>query len=108
MLTECSECGHDVSTNADKCPNCGAPVNHESGGPIPAAPQTVQVIERTSKRYKAQVLWGLGLLVLGCIISVSSLTHGSSEAATCFGGFCAVGGLIWMIGAKIAGWWHHG
>jgi len=26
MLTKCSECGHEVSTNAKKCPNCGAPI----------------------------------------------------------------------------------
>lgn len=24
-LTKCRECGHDVSTSAATCPNCGAP-----------------------------------------------------------------------------------
>jgi hypothetical protein len=24
-LTKCSECGHEISTKADKCPTCGAP-----------------------------------------------------------------------------------
>jgi hypothetical protein len=24
-LTKCKECGHDISSTADKCPNCGAP-----------------------------------------------------------------------------------
>ena len=24
-LTKCKECGHDISSMADKCPNCGAP-----------------------------------------------------------------------------------
>ena len=24
-LTQCKECGHDVSTTASACPNCGAP-----------------------------------------------------------------------------------
>lgn len=26
-LTKCSDCGHDVSTRAAACPNCGAPVD---------------------------------------------------------------------------------
>jgi len=34
-LTKCSECGKDVSSAADSCPNCGNPicktVNHSSG-----------------------------------------------------------------------------
>ena len=25
-IVKCTECGHDVSTYADKCPNCGCPV----------------------------------------------------------------------------------
>lgn len=28
-LIKCRECGHDVSTEANKCPNCGAPVKKE-------------------------------------------------------------------------------
>lgn len=27
MLMKCTECGHDVSDKADKCPNCGCPVS---------------------------------------------------------------------------------
>ena len=26
-LQKCTECGHDVSTYADKCPNCGCPIS---------------------------------------------------------------------------------
>lgn len=32
-LVECTECGHDVSTRADSCPNCGAPVERGLSGP---------------------------------------------------------------------------
>ena len=28
-LIKCEECKHDVSTKADKCPNCGAPVKYK-------------------------------------------------------------------------------
>ncbi len=27
MLLKCTECGHDVSDKAEKCPNCGCPVS---------------------------------------------------------------------------------
>jgi hypothetical protein len=30
-LSKCSECGKDVSSKAEKCPNCGAPVKSASG-----------------------------------------------------------------------------
>ena len=26
-IIKCTECGHDVSTYADKCPNCGCPIS---------------------------------------------------------------------------------
>lgn len=29
-LIKCSECGHEVSTHASACPNCGAPITPES------------------------------------------------------------------------------
>lgn len=30
-LQKCTECGHDVSTYADKCPNCGCPMSVING-----------------------------------------------------------------------------
>ena len=30
-IIKCTECGHDVSTYADKCPNCGCPVSVITG-----------------------------------------------------------------------------
>jgi hypothetical protein len=31
-LIKCKECGNNVSTKADKCPNCGAPVTKRTSG----------------------------------------------------------------------------
>ena len=31
-LAKCKECGKEVSTEADKCPNCGAPVKSKGSG----------------------------------------------------------------------------
>lgn len=30
-LKSCHECGHNVSTKASKCPNCGAPMKESVG-----------------------------------------------------------------------------
>src|SRR5688572_12336439 len=30
-LTKCDECGKEISTKAEKCPHCGAKVEHTSG-----------------------------------------------------------------------------
>lgn len=34
-LTKCEDCGHDVSTQAAACPNCGRPLN-AAPAPVPA------------------------------------------------------------------------
>jgi len=61
---KCPECGHDVSTSATACPNCGAPVKGASPPPlpppIPVAPAPV--------RRKSKVL--LGILITGACLLV--------------------------------------
>lgn len=51
-LTKCKECGHDVSTSAKTCPNCGAPRVKKTG--------TLLVL------FLILVLVFVGLILLGC------------------------------------------
>jgi hypothetical protein len=37
VLTKCYECGHEVSTEAAVCPNCGAPTKQNTLPPIPTS-----------------------------------------------------------------------
>jgi hypothetical protein len=30
-MTECTECGREISSNAPSCPDCGNPINMKSG-----------------------------------------------------------------------------
>jgi hypothetical protein len=53
-LVKCGECNHDVSTFADKCPNCGAP---------PA-----KQMDKGSKI-------SLGVLIVGVILGVGAINH---------------------------------
>lgn len=45
-LVKCPECGHDVSTLADRCPNCGMPITDEIGRQVEE--------ESPSDRYTAE------------------------------------------------------
>lgn len=107
MLTKCPECGHDVSTSAEKCPNCGAPISSTAQGLIPEAPKNVQVIEKTSKYYKAQKLYSVVLFVVGLILFGSGTSNGA-KGVTTFGQLCMAISIIWGIAASIGSWWHHG
>lgn len=43
-IIKCIDCGHDVSTYADKCPNCGCPLSVIAGGGINSSPKIVNVV----------------------------------------------------------------
>jgi len=107
MLTKCPECGHDVSTTAEKCPNCGAPISSTAQGLIPEASKNVQVIEKTSKYYKAQKLYSVVLFVVGLILFGTGTSNGA-KGVTTLGQLCMVISIIWGIATSIGSWWHHG
>lgn len=71
MLQPCKECGHNVSTQASACPNCGAPI-----GTAPKQQQsTAMVCPRCQvpliAREQASAVSGGGLLgALGFLIGV--------------------------------------
>jgi NADH:ubiquinone oxidoreductase subunit B-like Fe-S oxidoreductase len=70
----------------------------------------VQVIEQTSKRWKALRLWSLLVFSIGCCTSMGTSVgpdHGGDK-------FGMVGALIMLcslcmyIYSRAAAWWHHG
>ena len=93
-LTQCPDCGNDLSDLAPACPNCGRPAA--------ARPVTV---EATAKRFKrpmmlATVIMGLGFGLL--------VTGGDSMGQVGAGGGIILLGLIIYGAARFGGWWHHG
>jgi zinc ribbon protein len=67
-LTKCRECGHDVSTEAVKCPNCGAPVKKLAETFIPAAQ-----IPKPKKGPTGTRLIIISLAVIGVLLLLAKL-----------------------------------
>lgn len=49
-LINCQYCGHTVSTTADRCPSCGAPVVAEA--PEPPMPETVEDMPQSQPSFE--------------------------------------------------------
>lgn len=95
-LTKCLECGHEVSTSAAACPNCGAPLKIAAPPPVapPVAPPDppLDKIETPppEKRASGSRKWwfiGCGLLTLIAIV-IGALLIGV------IGGFSIIGSLM--------------
>ena len=74
-LTKCEECGHDVSTKADKCPHCGAPRR-----PEPVAARLAQPPVRPAIRMMAWSVLGL-LAVIWVVAMFTGPSHEEVAAA---------------------------
>jgi uncharacterized membrane protein YvbJ len=68
-LKKCSECGHEISTLATACPNCGAPVNSAGPPPLPAVPPPLPV-KSNRKPVRAILIAGGALFVILCLFFV--------------------------------------
>lgn len=67
-IQKCHECGHEVSTEADACPHCGAPPRKASSGGT-----------STTKETKIAAWIGLGLIVFALIKCSSSTVTATSD-----------------------------
>lgn len=87
-LFPCRECGKQISTQAQACPHCGAPLSH-----------SVQTIEQTGKHYKAMKLGAAALFFLGLV-----LLFGDHMVL----GFCLIIVAAGMgASASMQSWWDH-
>lgn len=69
--------------------------------------QRVQVIEQTSKVWKAQQIFAFLTAMAGMFFVVVGAL-GQSQAAVAIGWLGFLGGLCWMIFARLMAWWNHG
>jgi zinc ribbon protein len=69
-LTKCLECGHEVSTSATVCPNCGAPIKTPSlpANPPPPGSKAETASATTTRSRKKWWFLGCGCLALIAII----------------------------------------
>jgi hypothetical protein len=69
-LINCPDCGHQVSDSATACPSCARPIT--------AAPDHIQTIERTSRRYRNGMGVGFLIAVLGAWLGIEIGAEGLS------------------------------
>lgn len=112
-VARCKSCSRLILEGDMHCRFCGTP-QYSSPKPVSPkqeptkAPQQItqpQLIERTSKKYKAQVLGGIGMVVLGIIIALGT---GEDTIGAIVAGLLMLAGIICYLQARILAWWHHG
>src|ERR1043165_5783668 len=96
-LTNCQECGTEVSNRASACPKCGAPVFE------PSARGTV-TIQRTGKSIKAQMLLFKFTLVVSVMwFFIAKATESRTAIPVLL--FCFSVFMLYVT--RLRRWWHH-
>jgi uncharacterized OB-fold protein len=98
-LTDCKECGRQVSDKAAACPSCGCPI--ALADDIEMTGTALTTTQLTAKRFKVQVVGSNLLILAGALIAIA----GGGWLA---GGVVATLGLVWYGVVQYLAWWHHG
>jgi uncharacterized membrane protein YvbJ len=95
-LTNCKECGKEISSNAVSCPSCGNPIS-----PI--------LIEQTSKKWKKRELIFSILCAIGIIMFFTSFGFSKEFSPVKFmlGLLLGIVGAIGTMSARFGAWWNN-
>lgn len=91
-LTNCPDCGRQISDQAQACPQCGHPLKSSKN-----------VYITNAKKGKGKKIIGVILIFLSLTILGSKTGHTSNQG---FGGLLLIIGLGFLIYGKIEHWWH--
>lgn len=90
-LIECHECGNDISSLAEACPQCGAPVR-----------PGVETIEKTGKTWKGMKLIS-ALLAAGAFGGYATKEPSLELISSCI---LLIAACLYLY-ATFGTWWHH-
>ncbi len=90
-LTNCKECGKQISDKAVSCPNCGNPIK-----PV--------VIEQTKKRWKLLMLMSVILIIISIYVFFYGMNK-NNNGLIYYGIFLAFAGFIVLGVSKFGAWW---
>jgi hypothetical protein len=116
-LYQCPDCEAMVSVRAESCPKCGCPFDTRETRRREHYQPRVQMIEKTGKRWKAAMLIGALLTIVGCsgiLLAFSAVDHNLPNASSETGKrvalwlLLAVPGFIIYVIARVGAWWNHG
>ncbi|CAN5323071.1 zinc ribbon domain-containing protein [soil metagenome] len=100
-LVDCPDCNRRVSSRAEICAHCGAPIAGAGVDDFRATRHAGS--SRSRARLKLQLLTALTLFVLGaCWLIFENLDPGESNRL--FPGLLTVGGLIWYAIVRLLLW----
>lgn len=101
-LSKCPECSGDVSDKAPACPHCSHPFARTLAGP-----RSVQVIEKTGRRWKATRALGWLLIVSGVLVLFAEWAAGDRRGVALGWWVAGTGAACRWIG-RAGAWWYHG
>lgn len=93
-LTNCADCGREVSDRAAACPGCGAPI----GPPPPSQPISAVTVRGGKVRVERAGFRWEAIGVLGVIVGVVALIAGAGAAGAAL---LAAGFVVFLIGRFI-------
>ena len=105
MLINCPDCDKEVSSNAETCNGCGAPISVTVQGDMKGAGVQLVTVQGTSKKLKSQLLSAWVGLVIGILILVNS-SESDPDSGTLGAGLMALSVGWWFV-TKCRIWWHH-
>src|SRR5216684_345779 len=101
-LVKCPECSGDVSAKATACPHCD-----HSFARNPPGPRSVQVIEKTGRRWKATRGLGWLLIVSGVLVLFTEWAADDCRGVA-LGWWVAGTGVACLWIGRAGAWWYHG
>ena len=101
-LIKCPECTGDVSEKAKECPHCTHPFAQ-----TPQGLRSVQVIEKTGKRWKATRALGWLLVVSGVLVLFAKWAADDPRGVAP-GWWVAGTGVACLWIGRAGAWWYHG